>query len=137
MFIVDVKTGVNGRRQHLGRQGRPGAGGRPRDARRQLRRHAARKSHIDKANEDFANGRSRPGIDELRLAEVDASFSRVLMPLQTTGRQIAAANRLMKDKRYYEANLALKAAEDGLQIDTVALSETAKPPAKAPARSPG
>jgi hypothetical protein len=93
----------------------------------------AKKAHIDKANEHIAKGRGKEATDELRLAEVDASFTRVLMPLQATTKRVAEANRLVGEQKYYEANLALKAAEDGLRVDSVLLSET--PMAKAGAKS--
>ena len=86
----------------------------------------ARKAHIDKANEHLAAGRTQEAHDELRLAEVDASFTRVLMPLDGTARRIADASRLLGEKKFYEANLALKAAEDGLRVDTVTLTEDPK-----------
>lgn len=92
----------------------------------------AKKAHIDKANEHIAKGRGKEATDELRLAEVDASFTRVLMPLQATTKRVAEANTLVGEQKYYEANLALKAAEDGLRIDSVLLTET--PMAKAGAK---
>ncbi len=84
----------------------------------------AKKAHIDKANEHFAKGSGKEAREELRLAEVDASFSRVLMPLNATTRHVAEATKLIGAKQFYEANLALKAAEDGLLVDTVVLSES-------------
>lgn len=83
----------------------------------------AKKAHIDKANEHIAKGRSKEAADELRLAEVDASFSRVLMPIQATTKRVAEASKLVGEQKYYEANLALKAAEDGLRVDSVVLTE--------------
>lgn len=85
-----------------------------------------KKKHIDKANEHFAKGRSQQAIDELKLAEVDASFTRVLMPLEATKKHIDEATKLIAQNKYYEANLALKAAEDGLRVDSVVLSEAPK-----------
>jgi len=86
----------------------------------------AKKAHIDKADQQIAAGRKKDAIDELKLAEVDASFSRVLMPLQATARHIDEASKLVDNKKYYEANLALKAAEDGLRTDSITLSEVPK-----------
>lgn len=88
-----------------------------------------KRTHIAKANEHFAQGRGKEAHEELRLAEVDASLTQVLMPLDTTRRHLNAASTLMSAKQYYEANLALKAVEDGLLIDTVAIRETALPTA--------
>lgn len=83
----------------------------------------AKRQHIGKANEHLQQGRADKARDELRLAEVDASFSRVLMPLDATRRHLNAAEALIQSNQFYEANLALKAAEDGLQMDTVAITE--------------
>ncbi|MEZ5702801.1 MAG: YfdX family protein [Burkholderiaceae bacterium] len=83
----------------------------------------AKRQHIGKANEHLKKGQPEMAQDELRLAEVDASFSRVLMPVDATRRHLNAAETLLKSDRFYEANLALKAAEDGLLVDTVAMSD--------------
>ena len=82
-----------------------------------------KRTHIGKANEHFAHGRSKEAREELRLAEVDASLSQVMMPLDATRRHLNAASTLVSGKQYYEANLALKAAQDGLLIETVAIDE--------------
>ena len=77
--------------------------------------------HINKANEYFKKGRSKEAIEELRLAEIDVTYTCVLMPLQATTKCVAEATRLAEEHKYYEANLALKVAEDGLIIDSVSL----------------
>jgi hypothetical protein len=91
----------------------------------------AKKTHIDKANAHIAAGKGKDAIDELKLAEVDTSFTRVMMPLQATTKRVDDALKLVDQKKYYEANLALKAAEDGLLIDSVTLTEAPKAAAKA------
>lgn len=57
----------------------------------------------------------------VQLAAVDATFTRLMMPLQTTTQHVDAAVKLVSQQKYYEANQALKAAEEGLVIDVVAL----------------
>ena len=86
----------------------------------------AKKQHVDKANEHIAKGNSKGAMDELKLADVDAAFTRVMMPLQATEKHVDAAAKLIDQKKFYEANLALKAAEDGLVVDTIALNEVPK-----------
>jgi hypothetical protein len=88
-----------------------------------------KRTHIAKANEHIAQGRSKEAHEELRLAEVDAALTQVLMPLDTTRRHLNAAITLLTAKQYYEANLALKAVEDGLLTETVAVRETLPPTA--------
>ena len=56
-------------------------------------------------------------------------YNRVWMPLVSTKTHLADATKLMDDHKYYEANLALKAVGDSLQMDTVDLAGT---PVKAP-----
>jgi hypothetical protein len=81
----------------------------------------ANAERIKKANEHFKNGRSREGLEELRLGDIGVSFSRVVMPLNGTLAKVDEASKLLEEHKYYEANLALKAAEDGLIVDTIGL----------------
>lgn len=83
------------------------------------------KAHVAKAGEHMAKGNTKDAANELKLAGIDTSFSRVLMPLQSTRAHVAQAAKLIREKKYYDANLALKAAEDGLEVDTVVVSEAA------------
>ena len=93
----------------------------------------ARKAHVAKASQHMAQGRIKAAAQELKLAEVDASYSRVLMPLRSTTAQVEQAAKLLGEKKYYDANLALKAAEEGLRMDLVIVSGT--PEAKAAVNS--
>ncbi|HEX4144615.1 MAG TPA: YfdX family protein [Pirellulales bacterium] len=92
--------------------------------------------HIEKANEHLKSGRSKEAIEELKLGEVDVVFTRVLLPLEATKKRVADAEKLVNDHKYYEANLALKAAEDGIVIDAVDLMGTPTAPATASANAP-
>lgn len=82
--------------------------------------------HIQKANEHFKSGDRQKGIEQLKLGEIDVNFSRVLMPLEATKKRLAEAMSLAKDHKYYESNLALKAAEEGLVLDSVSLIDFPK-----------
>lgn len=136
VFIVDVKTGSNGKivsdNKSVDRMDLI-----PIDGQVVLADSFVatpeKKSHIDKANEHFAKSRGKDATEELRLAEVDASFSRVLMPIEATSRHVGEASSLLAAQKFYEANLALKAAEDGLRMDSVMLSDA--PPAKVVAKA--
>ncbi len=86
-----------------------------------------KQQHVKKANEHFKSGNKNKAVEELKLAEIDVNFTRLLMPLTTTQDHIQAAKQMLDQKKYYEANLALKAAEDGLVVDTVALTDIPKP----------
>ena len=94
---------------------------------------AEKKKHIEKANEHLKSGHSKDAIEELRLGEVDVVFTRLMLPLETTKKRVADAEKLATEHKYYEANLALKAAEDGLIIDSVDLLGTPVAASTAPA----
>jgi hypothetical protein len=83
-------------------------------------------AHIQKANEHFKNGQSKQAIEELRLASIDATCTRVLMSLPVTTNCVAEALKLMGEQKYYEANIVLKAAEDGLVVTSASLFATPK-----------
>ena len=83
-----------------------------------------KKEHIAKANEHLKSGRAKEAIEELRLGEIDVTYSRVMMPLTATKKCLADAMQLAEEHKYYEANLSLKAAEDGVIIDSVGLADT-------------
>jgi D-alanyl-D-alanine carboxypeptidase len=93
-----------------------------------------RVAHVRRANDHFRAGRSKEAIDELRLGEIDVNYSRVLMPLQSTEKRVADAITLLANNKFYEADLALKSAEDGVAVDTVSLVDS---PTKAVAREQG
>jgi len=80
-----------------------------------------RKKHVEAANEHLKSGRSKEALEELRLGEVDVVFTRLMLPLEATKKRVADAQKLAGEHKYYEANLALKAAEEGLIIDSVDL----------------
>ena len=90
-----------------------------------------KKKHIDKANEHLKAGHSKQAIEELQLGEIDVVFTRVMLPLESTKKRVADAEKLAGDHKYYEANLALKAAEEGIVIDAVDLIGTPTPPSTA------
>ena len=77
--------------------------------------------HINKANKFFKNGQSKEAINELWLGEIDVTYTCVLMPLEATIKCVTEATKLANEHKYYEANLALKAAEDGLIVDSTSL----------------
>jgi len=82
-----------------------------------------KKEHIAKANEHFKSGRAKEAVEELRLGEIDVTYSRIMMPLTATKKCLADAMQLATEHKYYEANLSLKAAEDGLILDSVGLAD--------------
>lgn len=78
-------------------------------------------AHIAKANQHIKMGEERAAKDELRLAQVNLKYTRILMPIEATKKHVDEAIQLVGERKYYEANLALKAVEDGLTVETVNL----------------
>lgn len=70
------------------------------------------------ANEKMAKGDKKGAMEELRLAGVGVMENQYLMPLKQTRNALADAQKLLDKKQYYEANLALKGAEDGIIVDS-------------------
>jgi type II secretory pathway pseudopilin PulG len=69
----------------------------------------------------MAKGDKKGAMEELRLAGVGVMENQYLMPLKQTRNALADAQKLLDKKQYYEANLALKGAEDGIIVDSEAL----------------
>ena len=82
-----------------------------------------KQSHINKANQHLKNGEQKEAIEELQLADISVNLSRVWMPISSSEKHLNDAIALLNDSKYYEANLALKAIEDGLTIDSETIEE--------------
>ncbi|SFN04829.1 YfdX protein [Izhakiella capsodis] len=54
--------------------------------------------------------------DELHLAGIDTTDTQVFMPLEKARQDVTKAITLLKQNKYYEANIALKDAEDSVII---------------------
>jgi len=89
-----------------------------------------KKAHIDKANEHIKKGEHAKAREELRLGEIDMTYSRSWMPIEQSKKHLEQAIKLAGDGKYYEANLALKAIEDGVSTDSVDLRDLPKSAAK-------
>ncbi|GAB4360158.1 MAG: YfdX family protein [Methylohalobius crimeensis] len=84
---------------------------------------------IEQANKHLKKGETDKAIEALREADIGISISRVLLPVKGTIKHVDKAMDLIKAHKYYEANLALKAVEDGEIVDTVLLYEPTQAPA--------
>lgn len=76
---------------------------------------------IDNANAKFKKGDHKGAMEALRLAGVGVTETQYLMPLKQTQQAVKKAQQLLKEGKYYEANLALKGAEEGIITDSVSL----------------
>jgi hypothetical protein len=84
---------------------------------------AEKKEKINKANEHLKKQETSKAVQVLREADIGISVTRFLMPVNATIKHVNDAMDLLDKHQYYEANLALKAAEDGMIVDSVLLYE--------------
>lgn len=86
--------------------------------------------HVNKANEHLKKGDQAKGLEELQLGEIDVNYTRLWMPIVPAEKHLDQAIKLANDGKYYEANLALKAIEDSMIVDSITLSDLPKSTAK-------
>lgn len=79
----------------------------------------AQNDALAKADAHLKAGDHKQAIETLKGADIAVSVTRVLMPVGATARHVDDAQKMMKEDKYYEANLALRAAEAGLVTDEV------------------
>jgi hypothetical protein len=82
-----------------------------------------KKAHVDKANESFKKGNRATGLEELRLGAIDVNYTRWWLPIETTENHLDQAIKLANESKYYQANLALKAIDDSVTIDSISFSD--------------
>ncbi len=90
-----------------------------------------KKVHVDKANESFKKGDHATGLEELRLGAIDVNYTRWWLPIAPTETHLDQAIKLASESKYYEANLALKAIEDSVTIDSISFSDLPMPTKRA------
>ena len=92
---------------------------------------AEKAKHIVKANEHLHKGKTKEAIDELKLAEIDVAVTTSMIPVKFAKEHIDEAAKLIGERKYYEANLALKAVDDAMVVETYAIDAVPKTKAKA------
>lgn len=83
----------------------------------------AKNKAIHEANEKLKNGDKKGAIDTLKLAGIAVVENQMLLPLKHTRTDIRQAIQLVNEGKYYQANLMLLSAEQGVIIDTEAAYE--------------
>lgn len=78
---------------------------------------------IGKANEKIKEKNHKEAIETLQNAGISITETQILMPLKLTLQSVEKALQQMKDGKYYEANLTLKGAEEGVISESITLSE--------------
>lgn len=74
------------------------------------------RSVLEKAVGLFQKGSRDEAREVLRLAAIDVNISTALLPIDETTKNLAEATKLVDEGKYFEANLALKAIEDGVIV---------------------
>jgi len=92
-------------------------------------------SAVTAANKNLAQGDQKGALEKLKLAHVDVNFTMAVLPLNKTIADVDQAATLIGQGQYYEANAALKTAQDAMRfdvIDAVALPQKAAAAATPP-----
>lgn len=76
---------------------------------------------LQQASGLMQNGSPDDAIEVLRLASIDVNISAALLPVVETSDQFAAAETFIDEGQYFEANLALKAIEDSIIVNTFSI----------------
>lgn len=82
-----------------------------------------KKAEIDKVNAHLHKGETRKAVETLRPIDVQVTLTSLFMPLDPTTKAVDQAETLIADNKYYEANLALKQAEDSWVTDSQSFVE--------------
>lgn len=77
------------------------------------------KKHLDKAKKHLKNGNKQAAKEELTAVDEAMTYTEIDLPLAETVRQVALASKFLDQNKLQDADKALKAAEDGVQILSV------------------
>lgn len=77
-----------------------------------------KKARIEKINEHLKKGEHKQAIEALRADKIYVTLSTALLPLDGATKTVDDAAKLLGEGKYYEANLALKKAEDSVVVDS-------------------
>jgi len=77
-----------------------------------------KESLIQKVDQFLSRKDRKHAIETLKAANVDVTVSALLIPVDASLERVSQAATLLGQQKYYEANLALKAVEDSVVIDS-------------------
>ncbi|WP_295448625.1 YfdX family protein [uncultured Thiodictyon sp.] len=80
-------------------------------------------AQIAKVNEHLKKGENKKAVEVLRDGGVAVNLTAVLLPLEPTLSAVEKATKLIGEDKFYEANLALKVAGDGVIVDSQSFLE--------------
>lgn len=72
---------------------------------------------INKANEHLAKGEHKHAIKVLKTANIDVTIVAAMIPVNASLQHLDDASMLINEKKFYEANLVLKAIQDSVTVD--------------------
>jgi hypothetical protein len=98
--------------------------------------NAAKTAGVAKADAQLKAGHKSQALQTLKLAAVDVSFNLEVAPLAQSMTWVNDAERLADAGQYFEANQALKHAQDGIRFDVQTVA-TAPAPKTADASAAG
>ena len=73
---------------------------------------------LDQAGQQMSAGDQKAAVESLRLADIEVAVSAVVVPFESSLQHVEDAERLIGEQKYFEANLALKAVEDAITVET-------------------
>lgn len=86
----------------------------------------AKMKHIAKANQHLHKGETKQAVEALKVGEIDVALTTELVPLKAAKAHIDDAAKLISTGKYYEANLALKAVEDSVLVESYGVDAVPK-----------
>ena len=78
---------------------------------------------LDKATGLFQVGTPNEAIDVLREAGVEVKIATAMLPWEASMTHLKEAEKLIGESKYHEANMALKAFEEGVVVRTFGIHE--------------
>ncbi len=74
---------------------------------------------IEKAKAHLAKGDKKAAVEVLKQGDVDVTYNRQWLSISSTQKNLDKAIDLASGQKFYDANLVLKAIEDGVQMEVV------------------
>ena len=82
--------------------------------------------NIAKANKHLRKGEQKEAMETLKLSKIDVAISTRLVPVKFAQENIVKASNLVREGKYYQANLALKDVDDAVIIQTYGVDDVPK-----------
>ena len=75
------------------------------------------KGALEQANRQLAEGDQKGAAESLRVANIDLWVSAAMIPAKSSLEHVQEAEKLIGEKKFHEANLALKAVEESVIVE--------------------